>query len=220
MVKIKKSPLPDGVYIKSEKDYQGGIVFQLLLDDCYHKCYICEHKPIPPEVEHILTHKGDKNLQYDWNNLFYSCVYCNRVKNQPKFYGGIIDPTQTDPEDYIEIHMEYDEYLREKIVIVNKVKDDDLIDTTVELLDLVYNNFSTDNKREASGNLRNAISKDITMFMIYIEKYLKNPDDTIAYEVIKEEISRKSEFAGFKRQIIRDKINMNNELFEVFRQAL
>jgi hypothetical protein len=142
------------------------------------------------------------------------------VKNQPKFYGGIIDPIQTDPEEYIELHMAYNEDLREKIVIVKKVKDDELVDITVELLDLVYNNFSTDNKREASVNLRNSISKDISMFMIYINKYLKNPDDRMAYEVINDEISRESEFAGFKRQIIRNKITDGDELFQVFKKAL
>jgi len=205
MVKMKKSPLPEGVVIKSPKDYQGGIVFQLLLDDCYHKCYICEHKPIPLEVEHRVAHRGDEKLRYDWNNLFCACVHCNRIKNQPKFYGGIIDPTQTDPEEYIELHMDYNEDLREKIVIVKKVKDNELVDVTVELLDLVYNNFSTDNRKESSFNLRNSVSKDISMFMFYIGEYLKNPDDTAACEVIMDEISRMSEFAAFKRQIIRDK---------------
>lgn len=173
MVKMKKSPLPEGVVIKSEKDYQNGIVFQILLDDCYHKCYICEHKPIPPEVEHRLSHKGDEGLKYKWKNLLYSCVYCNRVKNQPKFYFGILDPTQIDPEEYIELHMEYNEDLRERIIIVKKGKDDELVDITVELLDLVYNNFSTDNKKEASVNLRNAVSKDISLFMTYITSVYK-----------------------------------------------
>ena len=39
MVKMKKSPLPEGLVIKKEKDYQSGIVFKILLEDCYHKCY-------------------------------------------------------------------------------------------------------------------------------------------------------------------------------------
>ena len=216
MVKMKKSLLPEGVVIKSPKDYQDGVVFRILLDDCYHKCYICEHKPIPPEVEHILTHKGDEKLKYAWENLLYSCVYCNRVKNQPKFYDGILDPTKTDPEEYIELCMEYNEDLREKIVIVKKVKDDHLVDITVDLLDLVYNNFSTDNKREASVNLRNIVSKDIATFMSYINIYLQNPDNVIACEIINDEISRESEFAAFKRQIIRN----NKDLFEVFKEAL
>jgi len=213
---MKKSPLPEGMVIKSEKDYQSGIVFQILINDCYHKCYICEHKPIPPEVEHILTHKSDEKLKYKWENLLYSCVYCNRVKNNPKYYDGILDPTEIDPEEYIEIRMEYNEDLREKIVIVKKVKDDSLVDITVELLDSVYNNSSTDNKREASVNLRNIVSKDIAMFMNYINIYLHNPENKIVGEIITEEISRESEFAGFKRQIIKN----NKELFEIFKEAL
>ena len=220
MVKMKKSPLPDGVDIKSEKDYQGSAVFSLLLDDCYHKCYICENKPIPPEVEHRVAHRGNEKLKYDWNNLFCSCVHCNRVKNQPKFYGGIIDPVQTDPEEYIELRLEYTEDLREKIVIVKKVKDDELVDITVELLDLVYNNYSTDNKKEAAVHLRNAVSNDISDFLSYISEYLENPDDTAVCGVIIDELSRESEFAGFKRQIIRSKIIDGDELFLVFREAL
>ena len=73
-----------------------------------------------------------------------------------------------------------------------------------------------DNRRESSVNLKNVVSKDISMFMIYINKYLKNPDDIIAYEVIKEEISIESKFAAFKRQIIRE----NDFLYIDFKQAL
>ena len=58
------------------------------------------------------------------------------------------------------------------------------------------------------------------MFLIYIDKYLKNPDDEMACEIIKEEISCESEFAGFKRQIIRSKIIDGDESFQVFKEAL
>jgi len=201
MIKMKKSPLPEGVTIKSAKDYQSGIVFQTLLDDCYHKCYICENEPIPPEVEHRVAHRGNLELKYFWDNLFCSCVYCNRVKNQPKFYDGIIDPVRLDPEEYIELHINLED-LQEKI-IVKKIQSGELVDITCELLDLVYNNSSTDNKKEAAVNLRNAVSRDISDFISYIDEYLKNPSD-IAAEVINDEISRESKFTAFKRQIIRD----------------
>ena len=49
MVKLKKSTLREGLTIKCEEDYRTGDIFQILLDDCYHKCYICEQKPIPPD---------------------------------------------------------------------------------------------------------------------------------------------------------------------------
>jgi hypothetical protein len=103
-----------------------------------------------------------------------------------------------------------------KIVISKKSKDDNFVDITVELLNLIYNNHSTDNKREASVNLKNLISKDISIFMVYINKYLQNPSNAITCAVINDEISRESEFAAFKRQIIKD----NKELFEAFKEAL
>ena len=214
MVKLNKTPLREGLTIKSENDYRRGEIFHTLLDDCYHKCYICEHKPIPPEVEHRLTHKGDESLKYDWNNIFYSCRYCNKVKNQKKFYNGIIDPTKTDPEEYIGLYMDY-ENLREKVVFVKKVKDDELVDITVDLLDLIHNNTSTDINREAAFNLRNRISDQLNKFMIYIKQYQEEPN-TGDYDNIMEEISIDSEFAAFKRQIIRD----NEKLFQVFKEAL
>ena len=64
MVKLNKTPLPEGSIV-SEQDYQGGKVFKILLSDCYHKCYICEHRPIPPEVEHRVAHKGNEKLKFD-----------------------------------------------------------------------------------------------------------------------------------------------------------
>jgi predicted metal-binding transcription factor (methanogenesis marker protein 9) len=219
MVRIKKSPLPEGVIIKSEKDYQSGVVFRLLLDDCYHKCYICEHNElIPPEVEHRVAHRGDDKLKYDWDNIFCSCVYCNRVKNQRKFYDGIIDPVKVDPEKYIELYMEYNEGLQKKIVIVKKLDDVEFVDVTIELLDLVYNNLSTDNKKEAAVHLRNALSREISDFISYINEYLENPEDTVVSDIIRDELSRESNFAGFKRQIIRSKVNEDNNLLQTFRE--
>ena len=117
MIKLKKTDLPDGLTITSDNDYRSGEIFKILLHDCYHKCYICEQKPIPPEVEHRLTHKGDEALKYDWYNIFYSCRYCNKVKNQKKFYDGIIDPTKIDPEDYIELRLDYNETPFNKFLI-------------------------------------------------------------------------------------------------------
>ena len=143
MVKLTKSELPEGLVINKDRDYREGEIFQILLKDCLRKCYICEIKPIPPEVEHRLTHKHDKALKHDWNNIFYSCRYCNKVKNDRKYYSGILDPTKLDPEEYIDLHMDYTE-LSERVVIVNKIKDDGLVDITMDLLDTIFNNESTD----------------------------------------------------------------------------
>jgi len=114
--------------------------------------------------------------------------------------------------------MDYED-LREKVVFVKKVKNDELVDITVELLDLIYNNKSTDINKESATNLRNNISAQINIFMMYIKQYQEEPNNG-DFDNIIDEISVENEFAAFKRQIIRDKINGNDELFYVFNKAL
>ena len=49
----------------------------------YGKCYICENKEgiSSFQIEHLKPYKGDAELKYDWNNLFWSCAHCNNIKN-------------------------------------------------------------------------------------------------------------------------------------------
>ncbi len=63
-------------------------------------------------------------------------------------------------------------------------------------------------KKLESTNLRNALSSSIARFHKYIEGYREEPE--LGYDVIiKEEISRDSEFAAFKRKIVRDDIKLS-----------
>ena len=81
MILMNKRPLPDGVTISREEDYRSGIVFQMLVEDCHDKCYICEDSVhTAPNVEHRIPHNGDIALKYDWNNLFLACSHCNNTK--------------------------------------------------------------------------------------------------------------------------------------------
>ena len=215
MVKIDKTPLPEGIRIKAEDDYRGGPVFELLVRDCRNKCYICEDKELTGlNVEHRISHKGDKTLKYDWDNLFISCAHCNNTKS---FYidntnDVIIDPAKFDPEEYIEIAISTVDGLREKVVI-NKIKDAESVDITVKLLDYVYNGVSTEIKRLESANLRNKIMREINRFRLYVRGYKEEAE--LGYgEIIAIEISKGSAFAAFKRNIIRKDPEMAGKFFE------
>ncbi|MCL2060638.1 MAG: hypothetical protein FWH01_16560 [Oscillospiraceae bacterium] len=217
MVKLCKSELPDGITIKSPDDYQTGAVFQILNEDCYGKCYICEHIPIPPVVEHLVAHRGNPDLRFSWHNLFLACSYCNSVKNSAEFYDGIINPTKTDPEDIFTLELSFGG-LKEKVIvkIINQAENNELVNKTVKLLNLVYNNSSVrDNKKVSSANLKNRLSRNLRDFYILISNYKAERDD-VNYSNIIDELSRKSEFAAFKRMIVRS----DPELCNIFKKAL
>jgi len=168
MVKLNKSLLPEGTSIRNKIDYQTGPVFRLLYNDCYGKCYICEQKPIPPVVEHIIAHKGNPSLEFNWHNMFLACYYCNNVKNKALFYDGIVNPLEIDPEDFIILELSLDD-LKEKVSITLKCESESIaiLETTIVLLDMVYNSSSNrDNQRVSSAHLKNKISKCIRKFYL------------------------------------------------------
>src|SRR4051812_16257856 len=66
---------------KAKGDYKCGNVLETLKNDFKNKCYICEYKePETINVEHFIPHKGDNNLKFEWNNLFWACSHCNNIK--------------------------------------------------------------------------------------------------------------------------------------------
>ncbi len=85
MVHFEKSQ-PAPTCLETEKgkangDYKCENVLDRIKDDFMNKCYICEYKePESINVEHFIPHEGDKDLKFDWNNLFWSCSHCNNTK--------------------------------------------------------------------------------------------------------------------------------------------
>ena len=213
MIHLHKSPLPPNITIKSERDYQSGVVLEILAEDCHNKCYICEDKPSTINVEHIVPHRRDPKLKFDWNNLFLACGHCNNIKG--KKYDDILDPTKCNPEEHIALSIEITDDLIEQVQVASLQEDSSTL-KTVELLRLVYNGGSTDIKDIECSNLRNEhLSPIIHRFYRYIHNYREEPD--LGYEKkIRNEIERSSAFAAFKRKIVRD----DPKLLEIFADAL
>ena len=200
MIKINKRPLPDGTVIDKEDDYRSGIVFDMLVGDCNNKCYICEDAELTsPRVEHRLPRNVYPALEFNWKNLFLACDHCNSIKRDE--YVGIIDPTIVDPEEMIALSLELDDKLREWVV-VRKVSGDADIETTISLLDAVYNPVNTSMKRLAGQNLRNKISHELSWFHKKLDEYRENPSEECKVELIRL-LSDVSAFASFKRVMVR-----------------
>ena len=210
MIKINKRPLPSGITITQENDYRSGVVFQMLVEDCNEKCYICEDSVhTSPNVEHRVSHKNDPALKYDWDNLFLSCGHCNNTKLDK--YDGMIDPTQIDPEEYIELSLGYDDEVR-PFVIVHKIMGDIDIDITTNLLSDVYNGSKTSMKRLACINLRGKLTAELARFKKTLEEFQANPDN-VSKSAIKSELSDKSLFVAFKRKMVSNNPQLRREFF-------
>jgi len=159
MIKINKRLLPDGVTIKREEDYRSNVVFNMLIEDCHSKCYICEDTVYTaPNIDHRVPHKNDPLLKYDWNNIFLACSHCNNTKLGR--FEGIIDPSKVDPENYIELELGVDSELRE-YVHIRKIDGGDDVDITIDLLNAVYNGIKTEMKKYACQQLKNKILHEI-----------------------------------------------------------
>jgi hypothetical protein len=65
-------------------DYHRKEVINALKTMFYGKCYLCENDVSDPVVEHFILHEGNRELEYNWKNLYYACSRCNNIKGVEK----------------------------------------------------------------------------------------------------------------------------------------
>lgn len=204
MVKIKRSiPAPPSLEREKNKKsgkYNLGDVVEQLKKDSYNKCYICGIKNLQdPVVEHRIAHNGDRDLMFDWDNLFYSCHHCNSMKNNERYCKDTIDCARKDPELHVE------EFWDGKNVIVSNLDDDIESKITAELLNDVFNNTNTAIRTNAIEVRLKYLKMEMLSFEKLINKYLK---DQILSNRLLVRLGRTSQFAAFKRTYVR-KMNIS-----------
>lgn len=214
MFKVERTPKPEKYDIMSD-DF-----LEVLIKDCYDKCYICEQMDFTDaEKEHVIAHLNkDKDLKNDWNNILLSCSHCNGIKGMSR----IIDCTQIDPEEYIEMRYENDNLeFKENILvqIKNKNKNIEFLCETIDILIRVYNSDKPALTKRNSKTLRSKVNKELTEFRKSLDTYISETDDILKrryFDKIKQLIQTNVQFSAFKRQIIRD----DGELCKIFKEAL
>jgi len=78
MINIQKRSAP-----KHSFKYNDNDIVEIIRNDFFHLCYICEeYVPIHFEIDHFFPkgHKEFEHLIHEWDNLFYSCEKCNRIR--------------------------------------------------------------------------------------------------------------------------------------------
>lgn len=208
MVKIERNPVPpESLAIESTKQwgsYNSPDVVRQLKVDSNDKCYICELSELSdPEVEHLKPHYNRrlKERVFDWNNLFYVCPHCNKVKKAEKYDEKILNCCECDPETVL------DQIFVDGHVLVNNKTDDENVKMTA---DLIYNCFEKKDTgiREAACQHRvEALSTSMSVLYRTLKKYKDNPDSKRYQRSLSEMLNRESKFAAFKRHYVREHLS-------------
>ncbi len=216
----KSQPAPDCLEIEKNKksgDYKCGNVLETLKNDFKNKCYICEDKaPTTINVEHFVPHKGNKNLEFEWNNLFWACGHCNNTKLDN--YTPILNCTDKNEEIETKIKYIFSPFPAEEPQFVALDNSQKTL-LTRNLLNAVYNGTTLLKNIEAS-NLRDKLLDEIMNFQKSLLKYHKSGDlQDIKQDALTEirlHLSKQSAFTAFKRQIILNNDMLKRLFFQYF----
>lgn len=221
MVYFEKSqPAPECLAIEKAKangDYKCANVLDLLKSNFYNKCYICESKePVTINVEHFRPHRGDKDLLFDWNNLFWSCGHCNNTKLDK--YENILNCTDITHDIESKLRYQFNPFPFERPKIEALDNSPETLMTRDLLID-VYNG-TTKLKTIESSNLRNSLLENIYDFQRCLTEYFKEINTTEEKEnylrKIREHLHRSSNFTAFKRGIIIENERLKSEFENYF----
>lgn len=221
MINITKS-IPPPACLEQEKEkasgkYNCGDVLERLQKDFHNKCYICESKAITSiNVEHFIPHKGNKNLKFDWENLFFSCGHCNNTKLDN--YEDILNCTNPEHDVVNWIKYELEPFPKGKAKITPEKKNDPLVQNTVQLLNAVYNG-TTPLKEMESENLRELLREEYLDFQRQLDSYYstQNDEEKTSYRrIIIEQLEKSSPYTAFKRWIIKENEVLKNDFEKAF----
>lgn len=216
----KSTPAPACLAIEEAKksgDYKCGNVLNRIKEDFKNKCYICEcREPNSINVEHLRPHQGNKHLEFNWGNLFWSCFHCNNTKSNR--YTDIINCTNQAENIEGRIKLSMKPFPKE-MVVVEALDTQASTVSTKNLLEAIYGG-TTNLKRMESANLRDKILDDIMDFQGYLNTYYKGsssqPEKDNALLKIRSHLSKVSNFTAFKRWIIRENTVLMNDLGQYF----
>jgi hypothetical protein len=216
----KSQPAPACLALEKAKngEYKCGDVLERLNDDFHRKCYICEDKDLTSiNVEHLIPHRGDVDLKFDWDNLCLACYHCNNIKlavhddilNCVSNAIIITDAIQFQIDGFPKAKPNFEALLQNNVQVAN----------TINLLDAVYNG-TTPLKKIESSNLRDKLGKEMKEFSDLLHQYfytdgLDNLEKNDLKTQIKRKLSPESPFTAFKISVIKSNEVMLSEFKDV-----
>lgn len=187
-----------------DSGYNKPEVNEALIEMFKGKCYICENKDSVSsyQIEHLKPHRGNLELKYDWNNLFWSCAHCNNIKNAR--YEPILDCSQIEVDKKIAFRKEGFFGKQEKFVFIPLEDDEETNNTAALLHDAYYGN--TPQKKIEAANIRKSLRIELSSFKNLIREYeeAEEYDKEDLKCAIRREVKDNSAFTAFKRWILWD----------------
>ncbi|EOX7393321.1 HNH endonuclease [Enterobacter quasiroggenkampii] len=205
--------LPAPASLAAQRRYDGEDVYIALEQSFYKKCYICETKsPLDINVEHFIPHMGDINKKFDWSNLYLVCSRCNNIKLAK--YKNLLDCCNDSVWEKVKLLPGFSPGAK-NFFIEAMVHDAATIETA-DLLNDVYNNDKTINKRFTARSLRSDVVKithRLTKLMtIYYDENSTDAQRENSIEDIKVMIRRSYQYSAFNRWIIKDDAELDELL--------
>ena len=194
--------------------YNTEEVNNALAELFYNKCYICENKDITScQIEHLIPHRGNIELKYDWNNLFWSCSHCNNIKSDK--YEPILDCTKEDVDAFIAFRKMGYFGTEERLEFV-PLFENEAVHNTIQLLYDAYYGTTPQKKLEAKV-IRKHLRDELHTFKDCVREYqeAEGEDKIDLLFLIKAKMKVNAPFAAFKRWLIKDNASRFPELFEL-----
>jgi hypothetical protein len=212
----KSQPAPESLAVEKQKQsgtWRAQDVIDRVSADFRHKCYICEsQKPNTINIEHFIPHQGNRDLMFDWNNLFYACGHCNGIKLAK--YDNILNCTKVEDDVEGKIGYRIKEFPKFEVA-VTAVENDTRSTQTAALLNAVFAGTNAE-KRQEAAYIRERLQRELLTFRDLILQYKKNTNDSATKKGIKAHLDSSSAFTAFKRAIIKS----DPELLVEFGEAL
>ena len=199
--------------------YYKEEIIRTLRDIFYGKCYLCENEISDPVIEHFIPHEGNKELEYDWKNLYYSCQRCNNIKGVKK-----------DLLDCCDVSINVSKSIK---CLCPSVVDDDMkveaqnsdqkTQNTADLLHRCYNENNTGIRSISREYLHERIYEGYCSFLKY-RVILKNRDallrdKTDALEHLKNMVEDSYPFSIFWKWHIKSDTFLSNHFQELLNAA-
>lgn len=203
----------------SRNKYNTTQILDVLSEICYSKCYLCENDKVQEvEVEHFLPHAKHPTLKFEWENLFYSCKRCNRIKGDN--YEYILNPCDVNHKVFRNLRLIPPSRVNDPITIENLCPSNDPYyqnaTTTVQLLEKCFNDVSTAARRISRRELVNSLLEELNDILVIRSKLkskkLSNFEEEQEIQRLIKMISPNYAFSAFWRWYVLDDETLNSKM--------